>query len=1334
MSCALCALGMDNGSGNKPKFQVGRASEADSVAVMKSAIAVSNYYNKTGNYKRGYTIPGGNSFGWSLDRDFSSFSKDPITIYPTKSGKVATGKIPISMYRKVIDANRFYQREGAYGILDTRAPMTLFDRRIAPQKYSSWENINKNDSMFRDGVATYEYDPIAVKPVRMRTAADWAYLKKEYGITSSVGKSTKPVIKSTVNSKPQVRTTTKKIVLNTKPVVKPTIAPILPQRVPLGKPIDMSVTQNSFADLPQPKFNVPQFQQNNFPQPYAHNVEVQYVDKTGKPVVSTFGSQVEADAFMKDINARGLSVNGSQSRGIEKLQANGFVKTLQNSTTKSPVPLVRSAPVPKGYQYNPFKAALRSQWVRSKSNEVNPNKIKSKALVALKVIQKKYPTSGTFMRDLAFMGNNIGTGNKIPLTQGRYNTGVVDSGLIDEIGAAAKRQGIDPYLLAGLIGRESTFGNNNSRGFNYYGLTSGWNVLKPYTAIDPLQFLADKKVPGIKVMKSNYGWGYDIEDATKVDSYFAAHPELAKEYEAVVSKTPVVPKGQNFLDLTARWIKEKGVGSYNPGDSGYAQKVQEDVNLLRREKGIVFKQDGGFMPKLQVSRLQFIPRATGDMMVNNQIPSRTQIMQQAELREAAVREADKAANPIKYARQKPVSVSSARARKDWSKIEKQKDIDSKRDLESKNPNYQVNPDTGEIEESPYKRWWDNNGKTMDKGANMLAKMAEIGSLTGGVSSGASILFNLTRLGVAQAEKQLGRSAITRGIKAGLNKVNPYINAVDEFASYATLDPIGIMGNRMNAKFYAPNIVLNSANNTLVKASVNRNLKNSTVEAADILLDNNNIKTSGFFNIKGAFQKYPKGPLTAKEIELFKNTDYYKTSLENHLADIEKYKNYKSSYQPHNYADELLNSAIKGDVSGRSAVNHQLYGGHNWQGHNYLLAGIAGTAYPGVASLYASVMTPPAVKNKILSTTGLSNLIDYGTLSNRDTSIDITNRNMDYAKINETKDGKVILGGEFIENANNTVRKAKDWLVANDTYSDKNYPSKDIKSFYGIEKGKFKTGPASDFDPNTEIVPRRFGQANIDKAVMNLNEMRLLDKKGNPIYQNTPNTGKFILYSPSTKKSEFVYINSGKSGVDKVNKFLKKNKDAEYIHMDNGRYEYYGLNPNGLNNSDFTRYYEQDLQREGKPGYNLILKQAGGFTKTAASVLGVQPEKKAFQSGGLWNTNRTKFVDSTLNANRGLDFVKRLYQKNTPSIQIPGELGRSTHFMKYDPGTRRVYPSVVNQHGNLRHLLGGDAPWDYADNTGEYITFPTVEQAQWFGSDGYKQGTGVLKSFRKPKKK
>ena len=54
-----------------------------------------------------------------------------------------------------------------------------------------------------------------------------------------------------------------------------------------------------------------------------------------------------------------------------------------------------------------------------------------------------------------------------------------------------------------------------------------------------------------------------------------------------------------------------------------------------------------------------------------------------------------------------------------------------------------------------------------------------------------------------------------------------------------------------------------------------------------------------------------------------------------------------------------------------------------------------------------------------------------------------------------------------------------------------------------------------------------------------------------------------------------------------------NKDAQYIHLDNGRYEFYGLNPEGLTDQDFRDYYQQDLQREGNPGYNMIIKKHGG---------------------------------------------------------------------------------------------------------------------------------------------
>jgi hypothetical protein len=52
-----------------------------------------------------------------------------------------------------------------------------------------------------------------------------------------------------------------------------------------------------------------------------------------------------------------------------------------------------------------------------------------------------------------------------------------------------------------------------------------------------------------------------------------------------------------------------------------------------------------------------------------------------------------------------------------------------------------------------------------------------------------------------------------------------------------------------------------------------------------------------------------------------------------------------------------------------------------------------------------------------------------------------------------------------------------------------------------------------------------------------------------------------------------------------------------------------------------------------------------------------------RSGVLQNERPVTYYDSVLNANKNLDFVKRMYEKNTPSIQIKGQEGRSTHFME-----------------------------------------------------------------------
>jgi hypothetical protein len=103
---------------------------------------------------------------------------------------------------------------------------------------------------------------------------------------------------------------------------------------------------------------------------------------------------------------------------------------------------------------------------------------------------------------------------------------------------------------------------------------------------------------------------------------------------------------------------------------------------------------------------------------------------------------------------------------------------------------------------------------------------------------------------------------------------------------------------------------------------------------------------------------------------------------------------------------------------------------------------------------------------------------------------------------------------------------------------------------------------------------------------------------------------------------------------------------------------------------------------------------------------------------------TKKVDRFLNANKDLNWVQRLYEPNTPSIQIPGQQGLSTHFMESADG--RVYPTVVQMpDGNLQYL--GENAYDYADETGEYIQFNNDRQARRFAKN-YKKGTGVLDEF------
>jgi len=109
---------------------------------------------------------------------------------------------------------------------------------------------------------------------------------------------------------------------------------------------------------------------------------------------------------------------------------------------------------------------------------------------------------------------------------------------------------------------------------------------------------------------------------------------------------------------------------------------------------------------------------------------------------------------------------------------------------------------------------------------------------------------------------------------------------------------------------------------------------------------------------------------------------------------------------------------------------------------------------------------------------------------------------------------------------------------------------------------------------------------------------------------------------------------------------------------------------------------------------------------------------------LFLTNKKAYVDSVLNANKGLDLVQRLRQPNAPSIQVHGQPYGSTHLMA-DDGKGYIFPSVVRIGGKLRFL--GNKAEDYARATNTGIQLPQV-QGTWFADNRYKTGTNVLNSI------
>lgn len=210
---------------------------------------------------------------------------------------------------------------------------------------------------------------------------------------------------------------------------------------------------------------------------------------------------------------------------------------------------------------------------------------------------KTYTNRKIDMNNRETKANTLKLSNKeIPLTQGRYNTGKVNTAVLDEVIKASKKKKSDPNDLLALMGRETTLGNTSfgttgkkakkTKTTNMKELVSGWDI---YNDIEPYMFnryLADKKIEGVKVDGAK-GFGYKdfyITDSAKVEKALKANPKLGKEYKDKLDKTPLLT--QNAFEQAIDYVNKYGIAKYNPGDPDYKNKIAKDKKLIQKEKGL----------------------------------------------------------------------------------------------------------------------------------------------------------------------------------------------------------------------------------------------------------------------------------------------------------------------------------------------------------------------------------------------------------------------------------------------------------------------------------------------------------------------------------------------------------------------------------------------------------------------------------------------------------------------------------------------------------------------------------------------------------------------------
>jgi len=229
----------------------------DSTDLYNNALALDNNY-KSKNYTQGM------SRNTNAENVFESLdmAKQKVddranagrTTTVVKDGKKNERVLSPEEYRTDVDKNKFYQRESESNIIDSDAPMGLYDKRIKPQRASHYKN-NMHKELNGDEVTSYSYDPIAVQPWQSMNPVQKAERVKKYGIPEGVNYN--PLDNSSMN---KVATKSTSIIADTtKPKTNAVVKPI-PMITPTAK-ADTTITK--IVPEKVTRRNTDPFQRNN---------------------------------------------------------------------------------------------------------------------------------------------------------------------------------------------------------------------------------------------------------------------------------------------------------------------------------------------------------------------------------------------------------------------------------------------------------------------------------------------------------------------------------------------------------------------------------------------------------------------------------------------------------------------------------------------------------------------------------------------------------------------------------------------------------------------------------------------------------------------------------------------------------------------------------------------------------------------------------------------------------------------------------------------------------------------------------------------------------------